>query len=123
MKLPFVSAICPTFGRFPNSSHLLNEAVGSFIWQNYEGPKELVILNDNENQTLTTNITNIRIINITSKIKTLGEKYNLMLELVRGSIIFPWEDDDISLPNRIKQGVDKLTNNLTEFKYDYFNTQ
>lgn len=123
MKLPFVTAICPTYGRFPTASHLLNEAVGSFLWQTYEGPKELLILNDNADQTLVSNISNIRIVNISSKIKTLGEKYNLLLELSRGSVIFPWEDDDISLPNRIKQGVEKLTNNLTAFTYDYFNPQ
>lgn len=123
MNLPFVSAICPTFGRFPNFAHLINESVGSFIWQDYVGPKELVILNDCVDQTITSTIPSIRIVNISSKIPTLGEKYNLLLQLSRGSIIFPWEDDDISLPHRISQGVNKLTNNLTQFTYDYFNPQ
>ena len=45
---------------------------------------------------------------------TYGAKYRFMLTQCRGEIILPWEDDDISLPNRIRQSVDMLSG------YDYW---
>jgi hypothetical protein len=31
-----------------------------------------------------------------------------MIELATGDVIFPWEDDDVSLPWRIRQGIEQL---------------
>lgn len=113
-----VSCICPTHGRYPEYKHLVEECVASFLQQDYKGPKELIILNDCINQNLVTNIPDIRIINWPYWISSLGEKYNILCKNASGSIIFPWEDDDISLPHRISQGIDFLFEN-----YDYFNPQ
>jgi hypothetical protein len=46
---PPVSCICLTFGR----AHLLEESVYSFLRQDYSGVKELIILNDYNQQILT----------------------------------------------------------------------
>lgn len=45
---PPVSCLCPTYGRVA----LLEEAIYAFLQQDYPGPKELIVLNDYEQQTL-----------------------------------------------------------------------
>lgn len=115
MTLPTVSAICPTFGRYPNHGHLVDLAVGCFLAQNYPGPRELVVLNDCPGQTLFCQAPGVRVVNLSTQVASLGEKFNLLLELARGRIAFPWEDDDVSLPHRISQGVRALGD-----AFDYF---
>jgi glycosyltransferase involved in cell wall biosynthesis len=113
---PLVSAICPTFGRAPKYIHLLQEAVYWFTRQTYVN-RELIIFNDAPNQSIICNVPRVRIINHSTKIKTLGEKYNRMCAEAKGEIIMPWEDDDVSLPFRISQAVEKLSGSES----DYFN--
>jgi len=106
-----VSCICPTYGRFPLFGHLLEEAVESFLRQRIPDgvTAELVILNDAPEQRLycvaigTRRL--IRCVNLASRLPTLGDKYNAMVEIAVGNLILPWEDDDISLPSRIEQAV------------------
>lgn len=121
MDLPFVTAICPTFGRYPDYAHLVERAVGSFVAQDYPGPRELIILSDCPGQVLVTEVPGVRVVNLSSQVKSLGEKYNLMLEMARGSIVFPWEDDDVSLPHRISQGVLRIAGAEGTYPFDYFN--
>jgi glycosyltransferase involved in cell wall biosynthesis len=92
-----VSGQCITFGR-PN---LLEEAIESFFRQDYEGEKELVILNDHPEQFLVFDHPEVVIINSPRRFRTVGEKRNACVALCTGDIIFPWDDDDISLPWRI----------------------
>lgn len=112
------TCICPTYGRGPERIHLLNDAVASFAWQELDGlTAELLILNDASTQELVTKVPNVRIINSEYRWPTLGDKYNAMLNLASGGIILPWEDDDISLPHRIRQSVERLAT------YQYWNPQ
>jgi len=60
-ELPRISCWCPTFAR----EELLEEAIYSFLIQDYLGEKELVILNDYEKQELVFDYPEIRIFNIT----------------------------------------------------------
>jgi hypothetical protein len=102
------SCVCPTFGRPPRYQHLLEEAIASFLLQDYAGEKELIVLNDCPGQTLVCDAPGVRIVNLPTRIATLGQKYNAMIELATGDVIFPWEDDDVSLPWRIRQGIEQL---------------
>jgi hypothetical protein len=106
--LPKVSCVCPTSGRPPTHQHLLEEAIESFLRQEYDGERELIVLNDCPGQILVCEAPGVRVIDLPSRAGSLGEKYNAMIELARGELIFPWEDDDISLPWRIRQGVEQL---------------
>lgn len=108
-ELPFVSCICPTFNRAPDYLWLLGEAVESFVRQDYpEDRRELLILNDAAGQTLACGVPGVRVINLPARCKSLGGKYNDAIGLARGSLILSWEDDDISLPNRISKSVEKI---------------
>ncbi|UCH94531.1 MAG: glycosyltransferase family 2 protein [Candidatus Aminicenantes bacterium] len=92
-----VSCQCITYNR----PELLEESIESFLRQDYKGKKELVILNDTPQQILKFNHPEVIIINIPRRFGTIGEKRNACVSLCSGDIIFPWDDDDISLPWRI----------------------
>lgn len=114
---PLVSCICPTYGRAPDYLHLLEETVYWFLQQDYVH-KELILLNDARNQILECDYPGVRVINHFERYITLGDKYNALCNLAQGSIILPWEDDDISLPFRITQAVEYLGSH-----FEYFNPQ
>ncbi len=103
-ELPLVSCQCITYGR----THLLDEAVESFLRQDYAGPKELVILNDYEGLMLECDVPGVRVINLPYRMKTIGEKRNACVALCKGTVIFVWDDDDISLPHRISHSLARM---------------
>jgi glycosyltransferase involved in cell wall biosynthesis len=98
-----ISCQCITYGR----PELLEEAIESFLRQDYEGEKELVILNDHSEQELVYDHPEVIIVNITRRFNTVGEKRNACVSLCKGDVIFPWDDDDISLPWRISLSLDR----------------
>ena len=102
--LPLVSCYCPTYGR----AHCLEEAIECFLKQDYQGPKELVILNDYADQELVYDHPEVRIINVKERIKPLGRKFNETIKHCKGEVLFCWDDDDIFLPNRISYSLKKM---------------
>lgn len=102
-----VSCLCPTYNRVPTRQYLLEEAIESFVRQDYPD-KELLILNDNSQQILTCAAPNVIIINVPQRFQSLGEKYNALVGLSSGWLLAPWEDDDISLPWRLSLSVRAL---------------
>lgn len=103
-----VSCITPTYNRAPNHLHLLRDAVRCFREQILPRgvEAELVILNDTPGQKLVCNAPGVRVCNEPYRYRTLGEKYTWLVELARGDLVLPWEDDDLSLAGRIKQAVE-----------------
>lgn len=124
MTLPFVSCLCPTYGRPSHEGglRLLSEAIECFLAQDYPNDRrELIVLNDCPAQDLWTlhQYPGLKIFNLDHRVPTLGEKYNVMVrDLSQGEILLPWEDDDLSLPWRISQAVERLQGG-----YGYFNPQ
>ena len=102
---PFISVLCPTYGR----TALLSELVESFQRQTYDGRVELVILNDRSDQELQYQGSNpIRIINVTTRFETLGHKRNALVDLADGSHVCFWDDDDIYLGTHLEKLADLL---------------
>ena len=110
-SLPKVSCLCITFAR----PALLEEAIQSFLNQDYRGPKELIIVNDFYLQNLSFDHPEVKIINLPTKINTLGEKRNFAASVSNGDILFPWDDDDINLSFRLSQSVAFLQNNERDY--------
>jgi GT2 family glycosyltransferase len=67
--LPAVSAVCPTYAR----PHLLEESIYSFLQQDYAGKKELIILNDYDQQTLVFEHPEVKVFNVKQRYPSLGE--------------------------------------------------
>ncbi len=105
----FVSCLCPTFPRGQTTIALLEEAIESWLRQDYPRNKsELIVLNDCPQQILLCDAPGVMVVNLSRRFNSLGEKYNAMVGLAKGSLLCPWEDDDISLPWRISLSVKKL---------------
>lgn len=92
-----ISCKCITYGRVS----FLEEAINSFLKQDYQGDKELIIVNDCPFQKLYYSHPEITIYNIPETFKTIGEKENFAVSQCRGEIIALWDDDDIALPNHL----------------------
>jgi len=109
---PAVSCFCMTYGR----PAVLEEAIYSFLLQDYPGRKELIVLNDYAEQILTFDHPEVRVINLPVRFRTLGEKMNAAVALAAHDLLFPWDDDDIYLPHRLSFSVAKLEANKRYFK-------
>lgn len=108
MNWPAVSCYCNTYGRV----HTLEEVLESFLRQNYQGTKELVIFNDLSKQELIFNHPEVRIINLKDKIIPLGRKFNESISYCRYDILACWEDDDIYLSNHLTQSISLMKNGI-----------
>lgn len=98
-----ISCICPTFNRIET----LNETVESFLRQDFQGEKELIIVNDFPKHELHFNHPNIKIVE--SDGKNLGEcSNNAIRNVAQYDLIAPWEDDDIYLPNNLSVRIKYL---------------
>jgi glycosyltransferase involved in cell wall biosynthesis len=97
--------ICPTYGRIP----FLGRMLAGFLRQTYDD-KHLVIINDDKNVELCCDYDNVTCININKKI-LLDAKRNIGACFGNYDLIFPQDDDDIAMPNRIANHVKKFQEN------------
>lgn len=104
-ELPPVSCMCLTYGR----PHILEEAIESFLRQDYQGVKELIVLNDLKEQKLTFDHPEVKIINLDQRFHSIGEKRNACASLSSHDYLFVWDDDDIFLPHRISYTISMMT--------------
>lgn len=102
-ELPFVSCLCPTYCR----PKCVENAIACFAAQDYPAARrELVILDDAGQLVLGNNVpSNVRLISIKDRFRTLPEKFNALVGLAKGDFYCVWEDDDIYLPWHIIASV------------------
>ena len=111
---PAVSCICLTYGR----PEVLEEAVYSFLQQDYAGRKELIVLNDYAAQNLKFDHPDVQVINVNKRLRTVGEKMNMAVALAAHDLLFVWDDDDIYLPHRLGFSASKFEAQKGFFKPD-----
>lgn len=95
--LPGISCLCMCYGRV----YELEEAILSFLRQDYAGPKELVLLNDLDAQTLIFDHPEVKVINKAERYGTIGEKRQMICEYASYDLLCHWDDDDIYLSHRL----------------------
>lgn len=96
-----ISAKCITYGRV----HLLQEALHSFLIQDFDGENELIIVNDYPLQKLKFDHPRVKIYNLDKTFDTIGEKENYAIERCSGELIAVWDDDDIAMPWHLRNIV------------------
>ncbi|HEY0602796.1 MAG TPA: glycosyltransferase [Herpetosiphonaceae bacterium] len=111
---PAVSCICLTYAR----PGLLEEAIESFLRQDYAGPKELIVLNDYDRQWLVFEHPEVRVINLPTRVRSVGEKRNLAVALAAHDVLVVWDDDDICLPHRLSFSMAHFNHTRGFFKAD-----
>ncbi len=104
-----VSCLMLTYNKFPNGELVVAEAIESFLRQTHDN-KELIIVNDTPEQSikLHADYDNIKLINLPYRARSLGEKCNIAAAMATGDYLMRWDDDDISLPWRIKLTLSKI---------------
>jgi hypothetical protein len=104
-----VSCLTATHGRFS----ALRVALACFLCQDVPiEQKEIIILNAhpislNKPSWIRPDMTNIRIYN-EPEYKTLGDCRNRLIQLARGEFCRTWDDDDLYLPDSLKQGLGEI---------------
>lgn len=107
MHMIKVSCVIPTFNRYPDYVHLLDESVESFLRQDIKS-KELIIFNDTPNQEIKINHPDILVVNSPRRYRNLGEKLNAAFGLARGEYLCRFDDDDCSLPWRLSYSISRM---------------
>jgi len=82
----------------------------------YGGKSEMIILNDTPGQILTCHVPDVTVVNVPLRFRTLGEKRNALVGMAKYDLLCVWDDDDISLPNRLSQACEKLKG----IRYGYY---
>ncbi|HEY8105973.1 MAG TPA: glycosyltransferase, partial [Gemmatimonadales bacterium] len=113
-NFPAVSCFCLTYGR----PRLLEEAIHSFLRQDYAGLKEMIVLNDYADQVLELDHPEVQVINLPRRFRSLGEKMNAAVALASHDLLFPWDDDDVYLPHRLSLSVARFDPGEGFFKAD-----
>jgi predicted O-methyltransferase YrrM len=75
--------------------------------QDYQN-KELLILNDTPGQILECPSPGVKVINVPDRFPDLGAKIAYLIERARGDVFCRWDDDDISLPWRLRLSLWRL---------------
>lgn len=102
MTLPLVSCVCLT--THPRRAAFLGDALVSYRAQTYPA-RELLVVNDGE--PLRSRAEDVRVVNLPDRGArwTVGEKRNVGVRLARGEYLATWDDDDVSLPERLAEQV------------------
>jgi hypothetical protein len=109
---PPVSCICPTYDRL----ELVEEAIFSFLQQDYRGQKELIVINDNPAQTLVFDHPEVKIFNLPWQFRSETEKRNAAVAFCSHGLIFVWDVEDIYLPHRLSFSVENFDETAGFFK-------
>lgn len=103
---PLITCIMPTFNRYPSLGWLVEEAVQSFLLQDYPNC-ELIIHNDSLENQLHYSHPRVRVLN-TAKFPDLSSKIQYCIEQGQGDYFCRWDDDDINLPWRLSYSLPKV---------------
>lgn len=108
-ELPFVSCLCPTYGR----PELLRNAIQCFLNQTYPANRrELIIWDDlgqYQSMVYMTVKGTFEMISTQETFESLPDKYNALAQRAQGDVIAVWEDDDIYLPYHLSSQIRELT--------------
>lgn len=94
---------------------MLEEAIHSFLIQDYAGELELIVCNDLPSQTLVFDHPRVTMVNLPERCANLGEKRNVTASHAKGEWLMTWGDDDIHLPWRISRLIHTAEESALEF--------
>lgn len=99
---PLVTCVCLT--TYPKRASMLPDALRSYRHQDYPA-KELLVVNDGS--PLASVVQDVRVVNLPDRTEswTIGEKRNVGIREAHGEFLAVWDDDDLSLPWRLKSQV------------------
>lgn len=100
---PGVSILVSTFAR----TATLRETVECFRRCTYDGPLEMVVVNDCDKQTLRCNVPGVVVHNL-PLFPSIADKFNWLFAQARHELLIRCDDDDLLLPDAVSLLVQKL---------------
>lgn len=112
--MPHVTCICLTYDRPGKYQSLLEESIECFLRQDLpeDLTAELLVVNDCPEQILSFSHPRVRIQNRTGRFPTLSEKIQYAIDFSKGDFLCRWDDDDISLPHRLRLSYECIGDRL-----------
>lgn len=92
-------------------SYILEEAIESFLCQNFDGEREMLIINDSSTVEYVFEHPNVRIINVKNRFKSIWEKLKFGIDQAKYDYIYRLDDDDLLTPWALKNSWEDITNN------------
>ena len=89
-----ISVLTLTYQRF----EILQEAIKSFLEQDFDGESEMLIINDSPFVKYTCNHENVRIINCDERFQSISAKLEFGYKQCKYDYIFRLDDDDLLTP-------------------------
>lgn len=89
-----ISVITLTYRR----SNILEEAIFSYLSQDYTGESEMIIVNDHTEVKYIFNHPKVRIINCDSRFPSIGKKLQYAFSQAKGDYLYRLDDDDLMTP-------------------------
>lgn len=100
-----ISVLTLTYQR----QHLLEEAIESYLRQDYKGESEMVIINDNPKVEYVFEHPKVLIINLKERFPSLGHKLNFGFSQCKYEHIYRLDDDDLLAPWALKNTWEDIT--------------
>lgn len=101
-----ISVLTLTYGR----KKLLEEAIFSFLQQNYE-KGEMVVVNDEVNVDYNLNYPNVRIFNLKERFSSISKKLEWGFKQCKNEYIYRLDDDDLLAPNALRLAEKQIIEN------------
>ena len=99
---------------------ILEEAIQSYLCQNFEGESEMVIINDSPDVEYVYDHPNIRIINCKERFKSISEKLEFGYKQCKYNYIYRLDDDDLLTPFALSI----VNKNILEYpNYDIYRSE
>lgn len=92
-------------------SHLLEEAIESFLQQDFTGESELIIVNDSDKVDYVFNHPKVKIYNVKNRFTSLWEKLKFGIDHASYDHVYRLDDDDLLTPWALKNSWDDIVNN------------
>lgn len=89
-----ISVLTLTYQRY----HILEEAIQSFLLQDWDGESEMVVLNDSPLVKYEFDHPRVRIINSDTRFSSIGKKLEYGFAQCKGDYIYRLDDDDLMAP-------------------------
>lgn len=89
--------------------NVLEEAIQSFLLQNFDKPCEMVIINDSPQVKYTINNPKVRIVNFDTRFSSISKKIEAGYKYCQYDYIYRLDDDDLLAPNALNFIYDSIT--------------
>jgi glycosyltransferase involved in cell wall biosynthesis len=111
-----ISVVTITYQRH----HILEEAINSFLLQDYNGSSEMIVVNDSPLVEYKFDHPNVRVINIKDRFLSITKKLEWAMKEAKGDYLYRLDDDDLLAPWALSSVIEDT---VTHPGYDIYRSK